>query len=638
MNKGLKNNNGSLSIQSLIGLFFVCVVFFSFFTWASNIFGIMHFLDYYIYDWLVWHNSPKASSDIVAVLIDNKSINGDKYNNGFGRWPWPRSIHSRLIKRLLDSGASVIGFDLFLLHKTNEAEDKAFYNAIKGSNGRVVIGYFHNYQGNLFVDDPDIPMGDVEFTRGGAGERQIIRSSFFRTFEREIKKPYPLSYELVRRKLGITEPVKWRKNIVTDGTINIQVERFKEADRKDLSLRFYLPFVNELPKNHREGTKGLTSVFNYVSYLDVITGNFPENFFKNKIVIVYPDFDIHDKFPVPGQSQMNGGEIHANAVQGLFLNQLISLNNFANNIILGIVFLASFLMLAGIKKSFLQSISLIVLGALVVVSQILIFKISFQWVKIALPLLAIPLNIIVVSTYEQLRERELLMKFVPQRIFNYLIGSKEIVKAGKITEEATILFSDIRGYTTISERMTPEELQDFMGKYHKAMMEVISRFGGEVMYYQGDAQMVAFRISEAYKDKAQDMSNEIANHAVRGIACGLMMQERLARLNEELAKEGGCAIQMGIGITTGKVAFGLVGEGHLAYTALGDVVNTAARLQGLSAELSAQVLMDQHTYDLAKNVALVIELETVKLKGKTVSIKPLKLTGWKGPNLLLEDL
>ena len=96
----------------------------------------------------------------------------------------------------------------------------------------------------------------------------------------------------------------------------------------------------------------------------------------------------------------------------------------------------------------------------------------------------------------------------------------------------------------------------------------------------------------------------------------------------------GIPIQMGVGITTGEVAFGMVGEDRLSYTALGDVVNTASRLQGLSVELSAQVLIDSKTCELAKNTIKVEELEPVKLKGKSKPVKAYKLLGWTKTDLL----
>lgn len=623
-------------LRKLLVVFTIALLVFLSVTVLLNIFGVISLLDYSIYDILTWNNSPPASSKIVVVLIDDKSINGDEQHKGYGRWPWRRSLHATLIKRLLDAGAKVIGFDIYFARKTVQEEDDALIKAIRDAKGRVIIGYDAFSTQQQFLDFAlDLPLGDVNPFRGGEGEGHIVRSLYFRTLEKEIRAPYPLSYELVHRALDLKTSPKWdRKSLVTDDTLKIPVEIMKKkgsqaqgSSLEDLNnepdLRFYISFSSQILDKGREGRKEAKSAYNYVSYIDVMAGNFSPDLFRDKIVLVYSDFNVHDKFQVPGESEMNGGEIHANAVQALLSNQVIIFNKTATGVVFVAMFLTTLLSFLLIKKGVWRGVYIIGMVLLVYRGQEMVYQMWHQWIKVMLPLLAIPLNCFVVYVYEHRKVRGLLARFVPSRVYEILVGSEETMEAGKATEEATILFSDIRGYTTLSEKIGPEELQTFMNEYHKAMVQVVEQFQGEIMYYQGDAQMVAFR----------SMEKEL-NCAIRGVAAGLMMQERLAELNDERAKLGSALIQIGVGITTGKVAFGLVGDNRLSYTALGDVVNTAARLQGLSVELSAQVLLDSRTLELAKEVVEVLELESVKLKGKTKSVKAYKLVGWLAPELL----
>jgi adenylate cyclase len=157
--------------------------------------------------------------------------------------------------------------------------------------------------------------------------------------------------------------------------------------------------------------------------------------------------------------------------------------------------------------------------------------------------------------------------FVPEQVAAKLqaAGSTEL----REELEATILFSDIRGYSTLAERMSPGDVAELVGRHLSAMAEVIIRHGGMVDQFVGDAVMAVFGAPDRMDD-----------HASRAIRCALAMQARQAELNGSSAVDGRPAVTMGIGINTGRVVAGTVGgAGRLEYTVVGDAVNVAARLQ-----------------------------------------------------------
>lgn len=589
------------------------------------------FLDYYMYDILIYNNLVQPSQKIVAVIIDDDSINGkDKYP-GLGRWPWPRSIHAKLINKLLDAGAKVIGFDIYFARKTNSKEDNILVETIRQAKGSVVVASLGTFNAESLNFTKTIPEGWIEPVKIGGGEGNIIRSIYFRIWDgKTLREPYPFSYEMARRMFDINSAPYWdEKKIVSDRYLKVPVEFFRfNTGQVEPDLRFFFPFSNQMPVEQRLGSKGslqgsILSAYDYHSYIDVINGNFNKDFFRGKAVIIYSDFNIHDKFPVPGVEMFNGGEIHANALQAVLDNKFIVHNTRAEQIILVLVFASSLILLLVVNKWHWRLILLTAVATLTYIVHYYMFKFYCQWIKIIIPLFAIPLNWIVIYSYEHRKVKGLLARFVPKRVYDILIKSEKTVEAGHEIEEATILFSDIRGYTTLSESMGPEELSFFMREYHKVMEEVVEQFMGEVMYYQGDAQMAAFRHDKRWP-----------NFTERGIGAGIMMQERLASLNDDRAARGRSPIQIGVGITTGEVAFGMVGEDRLSYTALGDVVNTAARLQGLSLELSAQVLIDSRTCELTKDTINVEKLKLVKLKGKSKLVQAYKVLGCVSVDLL----
>ena len=190
-----------------------------------------------------------------------------------------------------------------------------------------------------------------------------------------------------------------------------------------------------------------------------------------------------------------------------------------------------------------------------------------------------------------------------------MLQDVETQKLGGKEVEATVLFSDIRGYTNLSENLKPTEVMDLLNEYHTKMGKLFDKYNGRVFDYQGDAQMVVF--GAVKKDE---------NHALNAIKCGLDMQTALQELIDEWEVDSKSPFEVGIGICTGPVALGYVGsDKHKQLAAIGDTTNTSARLQGMSKKLDSPVTIIHKTYEYLEGLDLDFiceKLDPVSVKGK----------------------
>jgi class 3 adenylate cyclase len=209
------------------------------------------------------------------------------------------------------------------------------------------------------------------------------------------------------------------------------------------------------------------------------------------------------------------------------------------------------------------------------------------------------------------RERLALVDFIRATFGRYL--SKEIVEeilaspegrtVGGRRATVTILMSDLRGFTTLSEERDPEQLMELLNRYLQKMTEVIQTYGGMIDEFIGDAILVVFGVPEPMPDDA-----------ARAVACGLAMQKALMQLNNEIVKEGYPPLEMGIGINTGTVIAGNIGsEMRLKYGIVGAPVNIASRIE--SDSVGGQVLVGLSTYEQVSHLVTAETARTVMMKG-----------------------
>jgi len=226
---------------------------------------------------------------------------------------------------------------------------------------------------------------------------------------------------------------------------------------------------------------------------------------------------------------------------------------------------------------------------------------------------AIPLGIFLAYLYlESMRKKEreekektrtFFSKYVSENVIDKLMSEKEIGVGGH-RQEVSILYTDVRGFTSLSEQLPPEEVVRSLNEHFNVLTEIAFKHGGTVDKFIGDAVMVIFGAPVVHKD-----------HALRAVRCGIEMQRKIADLNEQLRKKGRPEMPIGVSINTGIAIIGNIGsDKFMDYTAVGDTVNTASRLQNAAG--AGEVAISESTYKAVKNAVKIVKKDQITVKGK----------------------
>jgi len=387
----------------------------------------------------------------------------------------------------------------------------------------------------------------------------------------------------------------------------------------------------ELNSIHVNFLGGQRTVPTYSAF-QVLNGDLQPETFAGKIVLIgATSQSLHDTFATPFVTRnppgVPGVEINASALDTFLTGQAFRRTRSQ-------VLLLSILV-AGIVALLLITIRRTTLGVSVLIGLILVYGLiwlgAFILLRLEIPVVA-PLTTLfaafalpaveraVGEELEKRRVRGIFELFISPEMVCQLIDQGVDAMRGQ-RAELTILFSDIRGFTTMSEKMTPEELVNLLNEYLGAMTDVIHRNGGTVDKYEGDLVMAFFGAPVAYAD-----------HAQRAARTAIEMRQELDRLRARWAVEDKPSnLEMGIGLNTGEVFVGLVGSGRrLNYTVMGDVVNLASRLQDLTKDLRWPLLISEFTYEKIKGDFDVEFGEARLVRGKTVPVNIYKVLGRKG--------
>ncbi|MEE9289195.1 MAG: adenylate/guanylate cyclase domain-containing protein, partial [Bacteroidota bacterium] len=363
--------------------------------------------------------------------------------------------------------------------------------------------------------------------------------------------------------------------------------------------------------------------------------------FKDKIVLV-GSVDPVDKDLLPvafakgkteGDQLMFGVEIHANVVQTILDENYITRQSKASEVILIFVFtILTFFTTSTvkglkIKRGFLLEaaeffiVAVLILGTIGL--AIWLFNHNFLMAAVS-PVMSIAFGYVGSTVYHYLAERKqktmikgMFSTYVNPNVVDELITHPEKLRLGGERKELTVLFSDIAGFTTISESMTPEQLVTFLNEYLSAMTEIIFHYHGTLDKYEGDAIM-AFWGAPIHED----------NHPLLCCQTAVEMQKRLAVLREKWKQEDKPHLEVRIGINTGDMVVGnMGGVGRFDYTVMGDSVNLGSRLEGANKQYHTFIMISERTHELVKKHVTSRELDLLIVKGKTKPIKVYELLG-----------
>jgi adenylate cyclase len=207
----------------------------------------------------------------------------------------------------------------------------------------------------------------------------------------------------------------------------------------------------------------------------------------------------------------------------------------------------------------------------------------------------------------------------PQVVEQLVKDPRAELKLGGNKQVVTILFSDIRGFTTLSEELSPEAVVELLNEYFQTWTDMIFKYDGTVDKFIGDAIMAIFGAPVAHPDDP-----------LRAVQAALAMQAALMELNTKWAAEGKRMFKIGVGINTGEAIVGNMGSQQaMGYTVIGDAVNLASRLEGKTKDLGAEILISESTYQAVKNKVEAQEHQDITVKGKARAMSVYDVRGLK---------
>ena len=361
--------------------------------------------------------------------------------------------------------------------------------------------------------------------------------------------------------------------------------------------------------------RGRQGSFQYVSASDVIQGRVDKEILKDAIVLVGTTAPgLFDLRAVPVEKQYAGVEIHANLLAGILDGSIMKKPAYTQ----GAEFIL--LLLIGLSLAlFLPMLSAVWAGVctFALIFVVTLFNYSlWRFVDLVMPLSSSILMILIIfltnMSYGFFVERRgkrqianMFGQYVPPELVDEMSEDPDLVSFEAVNRELTVLFSDIRSFTTISEHLSPGDLSQLMNEYLTAMTKIIHENHGTIDKYMGDAVMAFWGAPIHDKD-----------HARHAMETGISMLERLNAIQDDFKARGWPEIRIGVGLNSGMMSVGDMGsQFRRAYTVIGDSVNLGSRLEGLTKNYGVEIIVGEATRVLLKDYTYR-ELDVVRVKGK----------------------
>jgi adenylate cyclase len=349
------------------------------------------------------------------------------------------------------------------------------------------------------------------------------------------------------------------------------------------------------------------------------------DFLKDKAFIVGATATgIYDLRVTPFEENFPGAETHANVLDNL-IRQDFLFTHPEEEIYMLVLLLILGTSLA-LALTYLGALLSLLLAAAMISGIVLIDRYYFfaqgTVVTVVLPLALISIEFMVLICYKYFTEergkkelRNTFQKYVSPAIVEEILSDPTNIELGGRKARVTIFFSDVRGFTTISEKLDPRALSDLLNEYLTPMTDLVFKNRGTLDKYMGDAIMAFFGAPIAYAD-----------HAKYGCRCALQNIEKLYELQAEFKRKGLPEIDVGIGLNTGDVSVGNMGSQTVrSYTVMGDAVNLASRLEGTNKQYGTRIIISEFTYADVKSDFICRELDLVRVKGKAQPVKIFEL-------------
>jgi len=604
-------------------------------------------LDNRIRDFLFIVRGEEPQSDQVVIIdIDEKSL------SKLGQWPWSRNKVAQMLENLALGEAAVIGFDIVFAEHDNssphkvlkelniQAENIPNFDEIFAKmvvNTPTILGYQFQLEDEeyLVTKPPEIPAIFIEKNRQ-SGEDYILNgkgtilnipilqdnaysSGFFNNVPdpsgvirsvpliiRYQEQLFPsLALEIVRASSGIDKVfVNYNENGVESVSIG---DFYIPTDRHGRSI------VN---------FRGKEKTFKYLSAVDIYNNEFKKEDIAGKIILVGTSAaGLLDLRATPFESVFPGVEVHANLIDNILTEDFITKPSWAEAINLLNILVVSILVTFFVAYTLFWLNPLIGIGFVLGEAYLAYYSLFTEGIVISIifPLLTIFLAVInttLINYFFEVKQEKAIKKKFASKVSKEVMDSllKNIDEGGfdAMDKEITIMFSDVRGFTNISEAMpNARALIDFLNMYMTPMTNIIIEEKGTVDKYIGDAIMAYW-----------NAPGNIENHQDKALTATIRQIEHLVPLNKTLKEQGLPYIDIGIGLNTGVATVGEMGsEQRSDYTCIGDPINLGARLESLCKSYGARIIISEFLKKGLKNTYQMRNLDLVTVKGQTQPVE-----------------
>jgi adenylate cyclase len=507
------------------------------------------------------------------------------------RWPFPRSLHARVIDNLARDGAGVIAYDVQFTEPTTPRQDNALIRAVgrAGPVTEVVLATTEvgkDGQTNVFGGEDILKSVGAKAANGNLipDPGDVIR-----------RMPYELQGLVSFPVEAATSP----------GDIQVDPADFDEDGGAWIDYA------------------GPARTIEHIPFSKVLLGRFEPGTFEGKFVVIgttAPSLqDVHPT-STSGGDTMSGPEIQASALATVRAGQPLQSTPAAVDLVL----IVAFALIAPLGALLISPLRGLLLAVVVGVVYAVVVQLGFEWEDLILsffyPLGTLALATVgtvgvhyVTATMERQRTRDIFARFVPESVVDQVLArTDEDLRLGGTELEGTILFSDIRGFTTFSESNPADVVLEILNHYLSGMTESILTNGGTITTYIGDGIMALFGGPIPQAD-----------HADRALAAAReMLEVKLPEFNAWLSERGIEPFRMGIGLNSGSVMAGNVGsERRLEYTAIGDTVNTAARLEGMTKGTPHQLFIADSTRAGLADPEPLVYVDELEVRGRVEKVK-----------------
>lgn len=581
-------------------------------------------IDNLLFDANMARSAALPSKDIIVVAIDDESL------AELGRFPWERAIYAPFLDMLNQPGfePAAIGFDIVFSESSDPDNDAAFSEAL-AQYDNVILPVIGLTEGDVF------------------GTTTISKGEFLTAYD--IQKPIPEFADYAR--LAHINRVVSPDGVIRQTWLNLRTREGEtvpslgllaaEMAGADLSQYENMTDPDKLFDSKRAAKNTITIDYQLtsedvqtVSFSRVLNGEIDPSVFKDAVVLVgftaagLSDASAQDTGATPIEKHMSLVYVHANIVNQLLHGTSVSYADGWLVLLAGLALFLFFIYLPWRTKNVYSILIFLAVGAGIVYGQQALYAAGKTHIPVTTALLAVTLAYLAnVSLKSYLESSQ--KSFVTRQFGRYIspdlvkqIVSQDIdIKLGGVSKNITVLFLDIRGFTPLSEKLSPPELVDTLNTMFDMITRTTLDNRGTIDKFIGDAAMILF-----------NAPLDVEDHERLAVKTAFEIQRGMKAIREQIAERYGCEVNVGIGIHAGNVVVGNIGSYlRVDYTAIGDNVNIAARIE--SQTKPGQVMVSEAVYEKTKHVFSFGEGEDRMFKGKSLPIKVFELIGPKQANV-----